>query len=362
MGSNSNLIEVNLDNNLMNSDEKDDRPPPLEKDPALHETNTPPKIQVLDTDSGMLGPVVLAVITPRGSMVSRDSIKEKLKGKRLIPQSVQGLDPPQEYDSKGSPTLSSINGDSPEGSPALGSSRLNEDDVKMNVGRTSNEPTGSEPSSPSRFEGEDRNFLLPQSSFQQPLPQSRKNSRCSDSNSNNSNNSFLRIDNNTSRPSIINRPSRGVSFLANDEQIIKEEKENKNVNDEEQQRGQNGNDGDSDGDVPLKYAEVTFEDVTLEVKQLVANDWVRFKKSKHYSKLVQDVESRRKLGKVFSQGLTVDHSETHRSVLRSSNADVELANSSLYPSNSIRPPSIYEGSPDRISSSIPESPVDISLE
>jgi len=110
-------------------------------------------------------------------------------------------------------------------------------------------------------------------------------------------------------------------------------------------------------DVPLKFADVTFEDVTLEVKQLVANDWVRFKKSKHYIKLVQDVESRKKLGKVFSIG----DSETHRSEIRtlSNGGDIELTGGN-YPNLSIRPPSLYE-SPGRISRSIPDN-LDHSLE
>jgi len=105
--------------------------------------------------------------------------------------------------------------------------------------------------------------------------------------------------------------------------------------------------------VPLKYADVTFEDITLEVKQLVANDWVRFKKSKHWSKLVQDVLQRKKLGKLFSQGTTADSEIRTGSV-----ADVELTSSHPYTASVLHAPSQFE-SPYRLSKSlVPDSPDD----
>eukprot|EP00456_Euglypha_rotunda_P081961 TRINITY_DN8036_c0_g1_i21.p1 TRINITY_DN8036_c0_g1~~TRINITY_DN8036_c0_g1_i21.p1 ORF type:complete len:268 (+),score=25.56 TRINITY_DN8036_c0_g1_i21:147-950(+) len=45
----------------------------------------------------------------------------------------------------------------------------------------------------------------------------------------------------------------------------------------------------------LKYADVTFDDVVDEVKQLVGNDWPRFKKSKHWKELVREVAARSNL-------------------------------------------------------------------
>jgi len=124
----------------------------------------------LDTSDNS-GGVVLAVITPRGSMVTRESIKDKLTGKRLIPEIVPNLDSPQEQeqeldDTKGSPTVSTINGDS----PSLGSAPI-EDDVKMTSPLKDQEPTSSEPNSPTKTEGE---FLLPSPAI--PLPHTSRKS------------------------------------------------------------------------------------------------------------------------------------------------------------------------------------------